>query len=88
MKRLHELFGFSFCISALINRGCRVNWMDYITGIFFFLFAFSTVFLIYSHKQETGSYKQAFKKYLGELFVILGPFILWIIVTIIDAIIN
>jgi hypothetical protein len=88
MKRLHELFGFSFCISALINRGCRVNWMDYITGIFFFLYAFSTVFLIYSHKQETGSYKQAFKKYLGELFVILGPFILWIIVTIIDAIIN
>lgn len=88
MKRLHELFGFSFCISALINRGCRVNWMDYITGIFFFLYAFSTVFLIYSHKQETGSYKQALKKYLGELFVILGPFILWIIVTIIDAIIN
>ena len=88
MKRLHELFGFSFCISALINRGCRVNWMDYITGIFFFLYAFSTVFLIYFHKQETGSYKQAFKKYLGELFVILGPFILWIIVTIIDAIIN
>lgn len=87
MKRLHELFGFSFCISALINRGCRVNWMDYITGIFFFLYAFSTVFLIYSHKQETGSYKQAFKKYLGELFVILGPFILWIIVTIIDALI-
>ena len=62
--------------------------MDYIAVIFFFLFAFSTVFLIYSHKQETGSYKQAFKKYLGELFVILGPFILWIIVTIIDAIIN
>lgn len=87
MKRLHELFGFSFCISALINRGCRVNWMDYITGIFFFLYAFSTVFLIYSHKQETGSYKQAFKKYLGELFVILGPFILWIIFTIIDALI-
>lgn len=88
MKRLHELFGFSFCISALINRGCRVNWMDYIAGIFFFLYAFSTVFLIYSHKQEAGSYKQAFKKYSGELFVILGPFILWIIVTIIDAIIN
>lgn len=88
MKRLHELFGFSFFISALINRGCRVNWMDYIAGIFFFLYAFSTVFLIYSHKQETGSYKQAFKKYLGELFVILGPFILWIIFTIIDAIIN
>ena len=87
MKRLHELFGFSFCISALINRGCRVNWMDYITGIFFFLYAFSTVFLIYSHKQETGNYKQAFKKYLGELFVILGPFILWIIFTIIDALI-
>lgn len=87
MKRLHELFGFSFCISALINRGCRVHWMDYITGIFFFLYAFSTVFLIYSHKQETGNYKQAFKKYLGELFVILGPFILWIIFTIIDALI-
>lgn len=88
MKRLHELFFFSFCISALINRACRVNWMDYIVGIFFFLFAFSTVFLIYSHKQETGSYKQAFKKYLGELFVILGPFILWIIFTIIDCIIH
>ena len=87
MKRLHELFGFSFCISALINRGCRVNWMDYITGIFFFLFAFSTFFLIYSHKQETGSYKQAFKKHSGDLFVILFPFILWIIFTIIDALI-
>ena len=61
MKRLHELFGFSWFISALINRGCRVNWMDYITVIFFFLFAFSTVFLIYSHKQETGRYKQALK---------------------------
>ena len=87
MKRLHELFGFSFFISALINRACRVNWMDYIAGIFFFLYAFSTVFLIYSHKQETGNYKQAFKKYLGELFVILCPFILWIIFTIIDALI-
>ena len=85
MKRLHELFGFSFCISALINRGCRVNWMDYITGIFFFLYAFSTVFLIYSHKQETGSYKQAFKKYSGELFVMLFPFIAWIMTIIIDA---
>lgn len=59
--------------------------MDYIAVIFFFLFAFSTVFLIYSHKQETGRYKQAFKKYSGDLFVILTPFILWIIVTIIDA---
>lgn len=88
MKRLHELFFYSFFISALTNRTCRVHWMDYIAGIFFFLYVFSTVFLIYSHKQETGSYKQAFKKYLGELFVILGPFILWIIVTIIDAIIN
>lgn len=85
MKRLHELFGFSWFISALINRGCRVNWMDYITVIFFFLFAFSTVFLIYSHKQETESYKQALKKYSGDLFVILGPFILWIIFIIIDA---
>lgn len=85
MKRLHELFGFSWFISALINRGCRVNWMGYIAGIFFLLYAFSTVFLIYSHKQETGSYKQAFKKYSGDLFVILCPFILWIIVTIIDA---
>lgn len=85
MKRLHELFGFSFCISALINRGCRVNWMDYIAGIFFFLFAFSTFFLIYSHKQETGSYKQALKKYSGDLFVILFPFIAWIITIIIDA---
>lgn len=85
MKMLHELFGFSWFISALINRGCRVNWMDYITVIFFFLFAFSTVFLIYSHKQETGSYKQALKKYSGDLFVILFPFIAWIIVTIIDA---
>lgn len=85
MKRLHELFGFSWFISALINRGCRVNWMDYITVIFFFLFAFSTVFLIYSHKQETENYKQALKKYSGDLFVILGPFILWIIFIIIDA---
>ena len=74
-------------ISALINRGCRVNWMDYIAVIFFFLFAFSTVFLIYSHKQETGSYKQALKKYSGDFFVILFPFILWIIFTIIDALI-
>lgn len=88
MKRLHELFGFSWFISALINRGCRVNWMDYITVIFFFLFAFSTVFLIYSHKQETGSYKQAFKKYSGELFVMFFPFIAWIMTIIIDAIIN
>lgn len=62
--------------------------MIYITWIFFFLYVFSTIFLIYSHKQETGSYKQAFKKYSGDLFVILCPFILWIIVTIIDAIIN
>ena len=85
MKSIHELFGFSCFISALINRACRVNWMDYITEILFFLFAFSTFFLIYSHKQETGSYKQALKKYSGDLFVILGPFILWIIFTIIDA---
>ena len=85
MKRLHELFSFSWFISALINRGCRVNWMDYITVIFFFLFAFSTVFLIYSHKQETESYKQAFKQYSGDFFVILFPFIAWIIFTIIDA---
>lgn len=85
MKRLNELFFYSFFISALIKRGCRVNWIGYITEIFFLLFAFSTVFLIYSHKQETGSYKQALKKYSGDLFVILTPFILWIIVTIIDA---
>lgn len=85
MKRLHELFSFSWFISTLINRACRVNWMDYIAVIFFFLFAFSTVFLIYSHKQEAGSYKQALKKYSGDLFVILGPFILWIIFIIIDA---
>lgn len=85
MKRLHELFSFSWFISALINRACRVNWMDYIAVIFFFLFAFSTVFLIYSHKQEAGSYKQSLKKYSGDLFVILFPFIAWIIVTIIDA---
>ena len=85
MKSIHELFGFSCFISALINRACRVNWMDYIAVIFFFLYAFSTVFLIYSHKQETGSYKKAFKKYSGDLFVILTPFILWIIFTIIDA---
>lgn len=88
MKRLHELFGFSFYISGLITYIVGASWMIYIAWIFFFLFAFSTVFLIYSHKQETGNYKQAFKKYLGELFVILGPFILWIIFTIIDAIIN
>lgn len=68
MKRLHELFFYSFFITALTNRTCRVHWMDYIAGIFFFLYVFSTVFLIYSHKQETGSYKQAFKKYSGELF--------------------
>ena len=85
MKRLHELFSFSWFISALINRACRVNWMDYIAVIFFFLFAFSTVFLIYSHKQETGSYKQALKKYSGELFVMLFPFIAWIMTIIIDA---
>ena len=85
MKRLHELFSFSWFISALINRACRVNWMDYIAVIFFFLFAFSTVFLIYSHKQEAGSYKQAFKKYSGELFVMLFPFIAWIMTIIIDA---
>lgn len=85
MKRLHELFFYSCFISALINRACRVNWMDYIAGIFFSLFAFSTFFLIYSHKQETGSYKQAFKKYSGDLFVILFPFIAWIITIIIDA---
>ena len=61
--------------------------MIYITWIFFFLYVFSTIFLIYSHKQETGSYKKAFKKYSGDLFVILTPFILWIIFTIIDCII-
>lgn len=59
--------------------------MIYIAWIFFFLYAFSTVFLIYSHKQETGSYKKAFKKYLGELFVMLFPFIAWIMTIIIDA---
>lgn len=85
MKRLHELFGFSFYISGLITYIGRVSWMIYIAWIFFFLFAFSTVFLIYSHKQETGSYKQAFKKYSGELFVIFFPFIAWIITIIIDA---
>ena len=85
MKRLHELFGFFFYISGLITYVGRVSWMIYITWIFFFLYDFSTVFLIYSHKQETGSYKKALKKYSGDLFVILTPFILWIIVTIIDA---
>lgn len=85
MKRLHELFGFSFYISGFITYVVGVSWMIYIAWIFFFLYAFSTFFLIYSHKQETGSYKQAFKKYSGDLFVILCPFILWIIVTIIDA---
>lgn len=59
--------------------------MIYIAWIFFFLYAFSTVFLIYSHKQETGSYKKAFKKYSGELFVMLFPFIAWIMTIIIDA---
>lgn len=59
--------------------------MIYIAGIFFFLYVFSTVFLIYSHKQETGSYKKAFKKYSGELFVMLFPFIAWIMTIIIDA---
>lgn len=85
MKRLHELFSFSFYISGLITYVGRVSWMIYITWIFFFLYVFSTVVLIYSHKQETGSYKKAFKKYSGDLFVILTPFILWIIFTIIDA---
>lgn len=87
MKRLHELFGFSFYISGFITYVVGVSWMIYIAWIFFFLYAFSTFFLIYSHKQETGSYKQAFKKYSGDLFVILTPFILWIIFTIIDALI-
>ena len=87
MKRLHELFGFSFYISGFITYVVGVSWMIYIAWIFFFLYAFSTVFLIYSHKQETGSYKQSFKKNSGDLFVILGPFILWIIFTIIDALI-
>lgn len=85
MKRLHELFSFSFYISGLITYIGGVSWMIYITWIFFFLYVFSTVFLIYSHKQETGSYKQAFKKYSGELFVIFFPFIAWIITIIIDA---
>lgn len=88
MKRLYEFFDLSFYISGLITYVGRVSWMIYITWIFFFLYVFSTVFLIYSHKQETGSYKKALKKYSGDLFVILTPFILWIIVTIIDAIIN
>lgn len=85
MKRLHELFGFFFYISGLITYIVGVSWMIYIAWIFFFLYAFSTVFFIYSHKQETGSYKQAFKKYSGELFVIFFPFIAWIITIIIDA---
>ena len=85
MKRLHELFGFSFYISGLITYIVGVSWMIYIAWIFFFLYAFSTVFLIYSHKQETGSYKKAFKKYSGELFVMLFPFIAWIMTIIIDA---
>ena len=85
MKRLHELFGFSFYISGLITYIVGVSWMIYITWIFFFLYVFSTVFLIYSHKQETGSYKKAFKKYSGELFVIFFPFIAWIITIIIDS---
>lgn len=88
MKRLHELFGFFFYISGLITYIVGVSWMIYIAWIFFFLFAFSTFFLIYSHKQETESYKQAFKKYSGDLFIILCPFILWIIFTIIDCIIH
>lgn len=88
MKRLHELFSFSFYISGLITYIGGVSWMIYITWIFFFLYVFSTVFLIYFHKQETGSYKKTFKKYSGDLFVILTPFILWIIFTIIDCIIN
>lgn len=85
MKRLHELFGFSFYISGLITYIVGVSWMIYIAWIFFFLYAFSTVFFIYSHKQETGSYKKAFKKYSGELFVMLFPFIAWIMTIIIDA---
>lgn len=59
MKRLHELFGFSFYISGFITYVVGVSWMIYIAWIFFFLYAFSTFFLIYSHKQETESYKKA-----------------------------
>lgn len=44
MKRLHELFGFFFYISGLITYIVGVSWMIYIAWIFFFLFAFSTVF--------------------------------------------
>ena len=54
MKRLHELFSFSWFISALINRGCRVNWMDYITVIFF-SYLLSVLFFLYiliSKRQE------------------------------------
>ena len=85
MKRLHELFGFFFYISGLITYVGRVSWMIYITWIFFFLYDFSTVFLIYSHKQETGSYKKALKKNSGDLFVIFFPFIACIITIIIES---
>lgn len=35
MKRLHELFGFTFYISGLITYVGRVSWMIYIAWIFF-----------------------------------------------------
>lgn len=35
MKRLHELFGFSFYISGFITYVVGVSWMIYIAWIFF-----------------------------------------------------
>lgn len=61
MKRLHELFSFSFYISGLITYIGRVSWMIYITWIFFFLYVFSTVFLIYFHKQSEEVIKKLLK---------------------------
>lgn len=46
MKRLHELFGFSFYISGLITYIGRVSWMIYIAWIFFF-YMFSVLFFKY-----------------------------------------
>lgn len=54
MKRLHELFGFSFYISGLITYIVGVSWMIYITWIFF-SYMISVLFFLYiliSKRQE------------------------------------
>lgn len=44
MKRLYELFGFSFYISGLITYVVGVSWMIYIAWIFFFSICFQYFF--------------------------------------------